>query len=202
MPMTRSRCGRAWLGALGALLLLVCSTPALAKKRGEDRFLSGIRQLSFEGRRSGEAYFSPDGGKLAFMSEREPGNPFFQVYVLDMGSGDVARVSPGQGKATCPYFQAGTGLLELASTHLDPGAEARAADEYRRRQEGAPRRGAWDYDPAYDIFLFTPEGEVVRRLTDTPGYDAEGAFSPDGSKIVFCSLRDAYPLEGLTPAER
>ncbi|MGD8376949.1 MAG: peptidase M28, partial [Acidobacteriota bacterium] len=117
-------------------------------------------------------------------------------------SGDIRRVSPGKGKATCPFFQAGTGLLEMASTHLDPDFQEKAAGEYRRRKEGEPRRGAWDYDPTYDLFLFRPDGEVVKRLTEAYGYDAEGSFSPDGKKIVFCSLRDAYPLEERTPEEQ
>jgi Tol biopolymer transport system component len=39
-------------------------------------------------------------------------------------------------------------------------------------------------------------------LTDVHGYDAEGGFSPDGKKIVFCSLRDAFPLEDLTEEKR
>ena len=42
------------------------------------RFLSNARQLIFEGKRSGEGYFSPDGKKLIFQSEREPENPFYQ----------------------------------------------------------------------------------------------------------------------------
>ena len=39
-------------------------------------------------------------------------------------------------------------------------------------------------------------GSRLRR-----GYDAEGAFSPDGKKIVFCSLRDAYPTNKLSAAD-
>ena len=35
-----------------------------------------------------------------------------------------------------------------------------------------------------------------------PGYDAEGAFSPDGKLIVFCSLRDAFPLGKLSAEDR
>ncbi len=190
--------------ALAALILTLgaLAPPVLAKKRGEDRFIDNARQLTYDGRRSGECYFAPDGKRLVFMSEREPGNPFFQVYVLDLETGDVNRVTPGAGKATCPYFQAGTGLLEIASTHLDPDFEAKAKNEYKRREEGGPRRGAWDYDETYDIFLFKPDGEIVGQLTDAYGYDAEGAFSPDGKKIVYCSLRDAYPLAERTDEER
>jgi len=175
---------------------------APAADRGEDHFVSNTRQLTYEGRRSGECYFSPDGGKLVFMSEREPGNPFFQIYVLDFATGDVTRVSTGKGKATCPYFQAGTGLIEYASTHLDPDYEGEQRREYERRKQGVPRRGAWDYDQHYDIFVAKQDGTIVQRLTEAVGYDAEGAYSPDGSKIVFCSLRDAYPVEGLSVEAR
>ena len=67
----------------------------------ESRFLTNPRQLIFEGRRSGEGYFSPDGSKLIFQSEREEGNPFYQMYVLDLNTGETTRVSPGKGKTTC-----------------------------------------------------------------------------------------------------
>ena len=68
--------------------------------KDEARFLSNVRQLIFEGRRSGEGYFSPDGKALIFQSEREPDNPFYQIYILDLTSGDIHRVSPGIGKTT------------------------------------------------------------------------------------------------------
>lgn len=32
-------------------------------------------------------------------------------------------------------------------------------------------------------------GNFVQRLTDSPGYDAEGVVSPDGTKIAFTSIR-------------
>jgi hypothetical protein len=61
----------------------------------EARFLSKSRQLVYEGKRSGEGYFSPDGKRMIFQSEREEGNPFYQIYSLDMESGDVVRISTG-----------------------------------------------------------------------------------------------------------
>ena len=88
----------------------------------EARFLTNTRQLIFEGKRSGEGYFSPDGGKLIFQSEREEGNPFYQMYLLDLSSGDTTRVSPGIGKTTCGFFQPGTNRVLFASTHADPDA--------------------------------------------------------------------------------
>ena len=46
----------------------------------EALFLTNTRQLIYEGRRSGESYFSADGKFLVFQSEREPDNPFYQIY--------------------------------------------------------------------------------------------------------------------------
>jgi Tol biopolymer transport system component len=42
---------------------------------------------------------------------------------------------------------------------------------------------------SYDIFRADPDGSNLVRLTDTPGYDAEGVYSPQGDKIVFTSVR-------------
>ncbi len=168
----------------------------------ESQFLSNIRQLTFEGKRAGEGYFSPDGNAIIFQSEREPGNPFFQIYILDMKTGDTHRVSTGIGKTTCGFFRPGTDEVIFASTHLDPQAKFKQAQEYKIRKEGKTRRYAWDYDEYMDIFLAHRDGSIIKRLTTARGYDAEGSFSPDGKKIVFCSVRDAYPPEKLTPEDR
>ena len=47
-----------------------------SKADQEQRFLTDVRQLTFDGLRSGEGYFSADGSKLIFQSERHQGNPF------------------------------------------------------------------------------------------------------------------------------
>jgi Tol biopolymer transport system component len=139
---------------------------------------------------------------MTFQSEREPGNPFYQIYVLDLGSGDTRRVSPGTGKTTCSFFRPGTDELIFASTHLDPASESIQKAELEFRASGKSRRYSWDYDEHMDIFVVRRDGSQLRRLTDAPGYDAEGAVSPDGRLIVFCSLRDAYPVAKLSPEDR
>src|SRR5688500_2452390 len=78
---------------------IVCGMCVLGvNAQTEGAFLSNTRQLTFEGKRSGEGYFSPDGKALIFQSEREADNPFYQMYVLDLESGDTTRISPGAGK--------------------------------------------------------------------------------------------------------
>jgi Tol biopolymer transport system component len=188
-------------GALAGLCLpLQCAgqeTPT-----GEARFLSQVRQLTYEGRRSGEGYFSPDGQALIFQSEREPENPFYQIYVLDLRTGQTQRVSPGVGKTTCAFFRPRSDEVLFASTHLDPEAPAKQRAELEFRASGQTRRYSWDYDEHFDLFAARRDGSGLRRLTHAPGYDAEAAFSPDGRKIVFTSLRDAYPVEKLSAEQR
>jgi len=167
----------------------------------EARFLSHPRQLIFEGRRSGEGYFPPDGKSLIFQSEREPGNPFYQIYLLDLESGDSHRVSPGTGKTTCAFFRPDSDEVIFASTHLDPDAVAKQKAELELRAAGKQRRYSWDYDEHMDIFLAQRDGSNLRRLTSAQGYDAEASFSPDGKLIVFCSLRYAYPTNRLSAAD-
>ena len=67
--------------------------------------------------------------------------------------------------------------------------------ELEFRASGKTRRYSWDYDPTFDIVETVPGTEDYKRLTDARGYDAEGAYSPDGKRIVFASNREAYATE-------
>ena len=67
----------------------------------EARLMSNIRQLTFQGRRAGEGYFSHDGMKIIFQSERDARNPFFQIFVQDLETCHSERVSPGICKTSC-----------------------------------------------------------------------------------------------------
>ncbi|MCD4736027.1 MAG: hypothetical protein K8R53_08290 [Bacteroidales bacterium] len=161
----------------------------------ENSFLSNTRQLIYEGNRSGEGYFSTDGRYLIFQSEREPDNPFYQIYILDFETGDINRVSPGTGKTTCAFFQGEGDRVMFSSSHLDPEAVTKQKAELDFRASGKSRRYAWDYEPAMDVFSSLTDGSDIKRLTETEGYDAEGSYSPDGQKIVFSSNRNVYDRE-------
>ncbi|MEZ6060895.1 MAG: M28 family peptidase [Planctomycetaceae bacterium] len=179
---------------------ITVTNPAAAT-RLEGQFLSRTRQLTYEGRRAGEGYFSADGQRMVFQSEREPGNPFFQIYLLDFGNGATRRISPGTGKTTCAWIHPDGGRVLYASTQDDPDAVAEQKAEIELRESGAQKRYSWDYDEFFDIIEYDLSKDAYRHLTNARGYDAEGSYSPDGSLIAFASNRSAYE-EALTEEQR
>jgi hypothetical protein len=86
------------------MLFTVSGVTQPAEKQGEAQFLSNVRQLIYDDKRSGEGYFSPDGKLLTFQSEREAGNPFFQIYLLNLETGESHLISTGSGKTPIWIF--------------------------------------------------------------------------------------------------
>ena len=159
--------------------------------------LANIRQLT-AGRKNAEAYFSFDGAKLIFQSTNdwgsgtvnlppgkpvssERGIPCYQMYVLELLTNSIRRVSLGTGANTCGYFFPGDRRVLFSSTHL---AARQCPPEPKR--EGRYRWALNDYD----IFAIGVNGQGLHRMTLTPGYDAEATVSPDGRTIVFTSVKD------------
>ncbi|QDT09386.1 M28 family peptidase [Planctomycetes bacterium K23_9] len=167
---------------------------AAAAAKREAELLTNRRRLTFEGRRAGEGYFSADGRRMVFQSERDPANPFYQIYVTDLETGDIEKVSPGLGKTTCAWIHPQGDRILFSSTHDDPQAAQKQSDELAFRESGKERRYSWDYDNEYEIYERGDDGQY-KRLTNAKGYDAEASYSPDGSQIVFASNRNVFTKE-------
>ncbi|HWR98072.1 MAG TPA: hypothetical protein VN317_06575, partial [Candidatus Methanoperedens sp.] len=170
-----------------ALLALVAlAPPALAAdapadlRDPQERHLANVRQLTAGGQNA-EAYFSLDGKRIIFQATRPPYD-CDQIFTMNLDGSDVRLVSTGQGRTTCSFFFPDGKRFVYASTHLGGAACPPPAD----RSLGY----VWPLYPDYDIFAAPLDGGAPVRLTDAPGYDAEAAVSPDGSRIVFTSVRD------------
>ena len=145
-----------------------------------EKRLRNVRQLTFGGENA-EAYFSGDGRRLIFQSKRD-GRQCDQIYTMRSDGSDVRMVSTGAGATTCSYiFPSGKRIL-YASTHLASKECPPAPDRSRGY--------VWPIHPGFDIFAADSDGKNLKRLTSTPGYDAEATVGTDGKKIVFTSVRD------------
>ncbi len=163
------------------------ATPAPLDPR--ERHLANLRQLTFGGQNA-EAYWDWTGTRLVFQSTRPP-FACDQIFTMKSDGTEVRLVSSGAGRTTCAFFFPDGHRLIYASTHLG-GAACPAPPD---RSQGY----VWPLYPTWDIFAADVAGGNVVRLTDNDGYDAEGAVSPDGRRIVFTSLRagdlDLYVMD-------
>ena len=159
----------------------------------ESKYLTNVRQVTSGFVRAGEGYFSPDGKQVIFQAEEKgTGNPFYQIFVQELATGQFRRVSPGVGRTTCAYFRPDGKKIIFASSHEDPDAKKHQESEYRQREEdakkGVRRRYSWDFDPHMKIYEANPDGTGLKCLTPwAKAYTAEGSYSADGTKIVFSS---------------
>lgn len=151
-----------------------------APQDSRERHLQNLRQLTFGGLNA-EAYFSPDGARLIFQSSRD-GRQCDQIYTMDLEGNDVRMVSTGKGATTCSFFFPDGRRFIYSSTHL-AGPECPSRPDMSRGY-------AWGLHPTYHIFAADPDRGTLTQLTHEGAYNAEGALSPDGKKIVFTSHRN------------
>lgn len=178
------------------------AAPALSPL--EARTLSHLRQVTKGMTKAGEGYFSPDGRQIVYQAVPAE-YPFYQIYTQPLdGSAPPRLVSTGRGRTTCSYFSPDGQRLLFASSHLDPKIDTTESDARRRQEEdrkaGVRRRYEWDFDPFMDIFESDLDGKNRRQITQTYGYDAEGAYSRDGQWIAFCRDSEADPKSPATDA--
>lgn len=172
------------VGAVFGIAALGIAQPACAQGRSHqpetgEKFFSKITQITFGGQNA-EAYFSANGRQL-ILQRTESDSTCDQQYLINTDGSGLRRVSNGLGRTTCGYFYANDQRIVYAST-------------FEKDQKCPPlpdmsRGYVW---ALYDFELYTskPDGSDLKRLTNSPGYDAEATLSPDGNRLVFTSVRD------------
>ena len=164
--------------------------PSDSLQYANEKHFKNIRQLTFDGDNA-EAYWSYDGKSLIFQ-RRNPkeGVMCDQIYVGKVPKNKNEKftyklISTGKGRTTCSYFLPDGKHFIYASTHI--GADTCPPNVDRAKYGN---KYIWAVNDTYDIFMAEMNGKIVKQLTDVEGYDAEGTLSPDGKKMIFCSMRD------------
>ena len=119
--------------------------------------------------------WSPDGGRIAFVSDRNGGND--QIYVMDSNGKNVKKLTNGAFDRHPAW---------------SPDGKRIAYHGYENEE--------WvdeDEEVNFKIYLIAPDGSNWRKLAgDIPSSNTEPAWSPDSQRIAFVSWREDWTWTG------
>ena len=159
--------------------------------------------------------WSPDGKRIAFLSNREGTS---QLFVADATGGDIRKVTNLHAGAQAPYVWSGDGARiafvsdvypectdEACNKRKFEEAEANPVKVYRLTRLFYRHWDTWHPDTRHHIFVTDLTSGATRDLTpgdfDSPPTQQEGgalAFSPDGRTVAFVSNREGIDREAWT----
>jgi len=156
----------------------------------EEKHFKNVQQLTFGGDNA-EAYWSFDGKYIVFQrTNPKEGIKCDRIFIgkVPQKPGDKFEyrlISSGKGRTTCPFFTKDGKHIIYASTHLGADTCPPVPD---RAKYG--NKYIWPLYDSYDIFMSDLNGKIIKQLTHSKGYDAEGTLSPDGKKMIYTSDKD------------
>ena len=117
---------------------------------------------------NGGPFFSPDGTKVIFRSDRKEKDRL-QLYVVDSdGKNEKALTNDDKWVYWAPFwYEDGKHIIYTAADH---------GDESKR--------------PNYDLYWMNIETGKTTRITHAPGQDVLPVFSPDFKKLMWTTSRD------------
>jgi len=172
-----------------------------------DEYLSNIWAVDVAGgeprrftagpRRDIEPRWSPDGTRLAFLSERAPKNKL-QLYVMPADGGEPTKLTALEnGVGSVAWSPDGTrlALVSAVGGQREPESEeekgksrpARVITSVKYRFNGE----GFIYDRRPHVFVVSTDGAAPVQLTDGDFADADPTWAPDSQSIVFASARHA-----------
>ncbi|OLC43395.1 MAG: hypothetical protein AUH43_20955 [Acidobacteria bacterium 13_1_40CM_65_14] len=154
--------------------------------------------------------WSPAGDLIAFGVGRYfrfPGHPAAEVAIMKADGSDVRFIADdGSNNGFPSWSPDGTRIVYKKDTHLVTYSVADGKTT-NLTQPGSfyDNFPAWsskdviaftsNRDGDFEIYTIKPDGTNLRRLTNSPGVDGHGIWSPDGDWIVFSSARMGFKDE-------
>ena len=121
--------------------------------------------------------WSPDGKRIAFMSDRDghfnmPGGlPAYEIYVMDADGGNPQNLTNDPNSDSSPSWS--------------PDGKRIVFKSNRDGNRDGNRNN-------YEIYVMDADGNNQQRLTDNDFYDSSPSWSPDSERIAFVSRRDGH----------
>jgi dipeptidyl aminopeptidase/acylaminoacyl peptidase len=153
------------------------------------------RRLTSGGSKDSAPRWSPDGTRLAFLSDRDGGKA--QVYVLDVNGGEARQLGTIPEGAGAPVWSPdGTRLVSVVRT----GDEEQGSTQDSHKPKTPPARlitvlkyryngEGFTYDRRRHLFVINAASGETRQLTRGDWDDIQPAWSPDSRCLVFVSAR-------------
>jgi Tol biopolymer transport system component len=161
---------------------------------------SGQRNLTRHPANDFKPSWSPDGRRIAFVSDRDRNGPF-EVYVMNAKGGDQRRVMRMKGGGSTEPAWSPDGR-RIAFAGNDGLYVVNADGSGLRRLTGSGETPAWSPDGRRiaftsrqdgndEVYVMNADGTGQRNLTRNAAADHVdgGGWSPDGRRIVFHSNR-------------
>jgi dipeptidyl aminopeptidase/acylaminoacyl peptidase len=151
------------------------------------------RQFTSGAKRDADPRWSPDGGSIAFTSNRD--SAAAQVFVMPVAGGEPRKLTDLKEDAAQLAWSPDGSHIAFAARVPDPAYEEedpkkRAPRRFTRLQFKLDNEG-WTGDRRTHLFVVAADGGTPQRqLTDGDFEDDGPAWSPDGSRIAFASARD------------
>ena len=152
----------------------------------------------------------PTAGRIAFHSAR---SGELDIYVMNADGTDLQRLTDSPGRDFEPDWSPDGKTIAFSSNRDDlenaqlyvmnrDGSDPRALMPFIDADFIAPRwspDGEWvlfhsnqavDGEPRFEVYKVRKDGTDLTNVSNTPGNNFRGDWSPDGQRIVFVSERD------------
>ncbi len=118
-----------------------------------------------------EAYFSPDDKSMIF-NGKTVDDEHHMVYTINVDGTGLTQIND-KGADACSYFHPDGKSIIWTSTRDNLDMHLGSYSDPK------------DYPQGAELYTSDLDGSNVKRLTNNKYYDAEVAYSPDGTKILF-----------------